>query len=75
LQPGTIYVISGLLFGLPHFFFGTPSGLFGVFMSGILGGLLAKSVLETRGLGWAIFIHFLQDIVIFGAGAMILAGK
>lgn len=65
--------ISAIIFGLPHFF-GTPSGVFGVIMSGMLGWLLARSVVQTRGLGWALLIHFLQDVVIFGAGAMILAG-
>ena len=68
----TICWISAIIFGLPHFF-GTPSGFFGVIMSGLLGWLLAKSVLETKGLGWALFIHFLQDVVIFGAGALSLA--
>jgi len=66
--------ISSIIFGLGHFF-GTPNGIFGVIASGALGWLLAKSVLETKGLGWALFIHFLQDVVIFGAGAMIIAGQ
>ena len=56
-------------------YFGTPSGIFGVVMSGLMGWLLAKSVIETRGLAWALLIHFLQDVVIFGAGAMIIAGN
>lgn len=73
LKPDTICWISAVMFGIPHFF-GTPSGIFGVIMSGLLGWLLAKSVIETKGLGWALFIHFLQDVVIFGAGAMIIAG-
>ncbi|MDZ4714742.1 MAG: hypothetical protein SH819_04660 [Cytophagales bacterium] len=60
------------MFGLPHFF-GTQNGVFGVIMSGLLGWLLAKSVIETKSLGWALLIHFLQDVVIFGAGAMIVA--
>jgi hypothetical protein len=29
-----------------------------------LGWLLARSVMDTRGMGWAWFIHFLQDVVI-----------
>lgn len=65
---------SGIMFGLAHFY-GTPSGLFGVVASGFLGGILARSVVDTKGLGWAWLIHFLQDIVIFGAGAMIIAGQ
>jgi membrane protease YdiL (CAAX protease family) len=66
--------ISATIFGLGHIF-GTPNGVFGVIASGALGFVLAKSVLETRSLGWALFIHFLQDAVIFGAGAMIMAGQ
>ena len=74
LQPLTICWISALIFGVPHYF-GTPSGVFGVIAAGFLGWLMAKSVIETRSMGWAWFIHFLQDVVIFGAGAMILAGN
>jgi membrane protease YdiL (CAAX protease family) len=74
VKPHTICWISAIIFGLPHFL-GTPSGIFGVLMSGLLGWVLAKSVIETRGLGRALFIHFLQDVVIFGAGAMIIAGQ
>ncbi len=74
LSPNTICWISSIIFGLGHFW-GTPNGIFGVMASGILGWLLAKSVIETKGIGWALFIHFLQDVVIFGAGAMIMAGQ
>lgn len=74
LKPVVICWISAIIFGLAHFS-GTPGGVSGVIMSGTLGWFLAKSVVETRGLGWAWFIHFLQDIVIFGAGAMIIAGQ
>lgn len=74
LKPGVICYISAIIFGLPHFF-GTPSGITGVIMSGLLGWFLARSVIETRGMGWAFLIHFLQDLVIFGAGAMIIAGN
>jgi membrane protease YdiL (CAAX protease family) len=73
IEPFTICWISAIIFGIPHFF-GTPNGIFGVIMSGLLGWLLAKSVIDTKGIGWALFIHFLQDVVIFGAGAMIIAG-
>jgi membrane protease YdiL (CAAX protease family) len=74
LSPNSICWISAIFFGLGHFY-GTPNGLFGVITSGVLGWLLAKSVIETKGLGWALFIHFLLDVVIFGAGAMIIAGQ
>jgi membrane protease YdiL (CAAX protease family) len=74
VRPNIICWISAIIFGIPHFF-GTPSGFFGVVMSGLLGWLLAKSVIETQSLGWALFIHFLQDLMIFGSGAMVIAGS
>ena len=36
-----------------------------VVMAGLLGWLLGKAMLETRGFFWAWFIHFLQDVLIF----------
>ncbi len=60
-----IYLVSAAVFGLAHYF-GTPGGLPGVVLAGFMGWLLAKSVVETRGVFWAWFIHFLQDVVIFG---------
>lgn len=62
----TIALLSGAIFGAIHYF-GVPGGPLGVALAGFLGWLLAKSVLETRGVGWALTIHFLQDVVIFSA--------
>lgn len=62
----TILIISAILFGLPHYF-GFPSGFIGVFMSGILGYILCKMTIETKGLAIAWTIHFVQDIIIFTA--------
>lgn len=59
-----IYLIAGLSFGIPHYF-GTPGGPFGVLLTVFLGWLLAKSIVETRGVFWAWFVHFLQDVGIF----------
>lgn len=74
MSPVAVCWISSLVFGLPHFF-GTPSGVFGVIAAGLMGWLLAKSVLETRSMTWALLIHFLQDVIIFGGGAMVIAGQ
>ncbi len=74
LTPNAICSISAVLFGIPHFL-GTPNGFFGVVISGILGWILAKSVIETKSMGWALLIHFLQDIVIFSAGAMMVSSS
>lgn len=60
-----IYLVSALIFGVPHYF-GVPGGILGSLMAGFMGWLLAKSVAETEGLFWAWFIHFLQDVIIFG---------
>jgi hypothetical protein len=51
-------------FGILHFY-GIPYGIVGVLMAAFMGWLLGKSMLETRGLFWAWFIHFLQDVLIF----------
>ncbi len=51
-------------FGVGHFY-GVPYGVIGVLMAGFLGWFLGKSMLETRGMGWAWFIHFWQDVLIF----------
>jgi hypothetical protein len=52
-------------FGLGHFY-GVPYGIVGVALAWFLGWILARSMLETRGLWWAWWIHFLQDVAIFG---------
>ena len=67
-----ILLISGAVFGLPHYF-GTPSGIIGVLMAGFLGWLLAMSLVETQGLLIAWAIHFAQNVVIITS--MILMSK
>jgi len=66
LTPTTISLISAVIFGLAHIN-GTPSGIIGISLAGILGFILAKSVLETQGFFWAWVIHFFQDVVIIGS--------
>jgi membrane protease YdiL (CAAX protease family) len=56
--------LSAAIFGSVHYF-GTPGGLIGSMMAGFLGWLLARSIQDTGGIGWAWFIHFLQDVLIF----------
>ncbi len=65
LAPTTIFIISAVLFGIPHFT-GMPNGIIGVTLAGILGFILAKSMYETNGFFWAWVIHFLQDVLIIG---------
>jgi membrane protease YdiL (CAAX protease family) len=63
LTVSIILLISGAMFGIPHYF-GTPSGVIGVLMAGFLGWLLAMSLVETQGIFLAWAIHFVQDVVI-----------
>lgn len=56
--------LLAVFFGLEHFY-GVPYGVVGVVMATLLGWLLGKSMVETRGFFWAWFIHFWQDVFIF----------
>jgi len=58
-----VYMVA-VYFGMAHFY-GIPYGVTGVLLAAFMGWLLAKSMQETRGLFWAWFIHFLQDVWIF----------
>lgn len=61
-----ILMLSGILFGIPHYM-GYPNGIAGVIMSAMLGYILSKATYETNGLGIALTIHFIQDLIIFTA--------
>jgi len=61
---GQALLVTAAYFGIWHYY-GVPYGVIGVVMAGILGWLLGKSMLETKGFFWAWFIHFLQDVMIF----------
>jgi membrane protease YdiL (CAAX protease family) len=56
--------ISAFFFGIAHYF-GTPGGIVGGILSIFMGWILGKGMLETRGLFWTWWIHFLSDISIF----------
>lgn len=73
LPTPSICLYSALLFGLPHFA-GMPDGLLGASLAGLMGYVLCRSLIETRGLFWAWFIHMLQDIVIMASLGMLAAG-
>ena len=57
--------MTALLFGLAHWYGGNPGGLTGVGMTTLFGLVLAKSMLETRGLFWAWAMHGAADVLIF----------
>jgi membrane protease YdiL (CAAX protease family) len=64
VSPAEAVLLTAVLFGLGHYY-GQPSGPIGVVMAGFAGWIWARSMIETRGFGWAFFIHMVQDIVIF----------
>ena len=66
LPKGAVVLASAAFFGMAHYY-GAPSGVIGVVMSGVLGWFLARATFETRGFLAPWFIHFLQDVVIFSA--------
>lgn len=55
---------SAVFFGFAHYF-GVPGGLLGGVLSVFMGWILGKAMLETRGLFWSWWIHFLSDVAIF----------
>lgn len=64
VSPRHAVMMTAVFFGILHFY-GVPYGLAGVAMSGFLGWLLGKAMVETNGLFWPWFIHFVQDVLIF----------
>lgn len=56
--------MAAYFFGIAHYF-GTPGGLLGGALSIFMGWILGKGMVETRGLFWSWWIHFLADIAIF----------
>ena len=57
-------LVTAAYFGLGHYF-GVPSGVVGVLLSGFLGWFLGKSMIETKGFFLAWMVHFITDIPIF----------
>jgi hypothetical protein len=66
-----VVFLVATLFAVPHYF-GVPYGLVGVGMAWVFAWWVTKSMVETRGIAWAWFIHLLQDVVIF---TFLLAGS
>lgn len=56
--------MAAYFFGIAHYF-GTPGGVIGGLASIFMGWILGKGMIETRGLFWTWWIHFLSDIAIF----------
>ena len=62
---GHTLMMIAFFFGMAHYLYGSPPGVVGFLMTAFLGWLLAKSMLETKGLLWPWFIHFVPDVVVF----------
>ncbi len=63
-------LINAVFFGAAHYLYGSPPGVVGFLMAGFLGWLLGKSMLETKGIGWAWVMHFVMDVIVFAAYAV-----
>ena len=63
--------MTSVWFGLGHYYGGIPSGPIGFIQSGLLGLLLGKAMLDTRGMAWSWIIHVVLDTVIYTTIAMI----
>ena len=63
--------MAAYFFGIAHYF-GTPGGILGGIASIFMGWILGKGMVETRGLFWTWWIHFLSDIAIFSFMTMAL---
>jgi hypothetical protein len=69
-------LLTAAFFGIGHFY-GVPNGLLGVAFSAFFGWILARSMLETKGIFWPWLIHMIADTVIFSflaIGAVQLSG-
>lgn len=64
LPKNQLILIAAMIFGIAHYY-GAPSGIVGVVMSGVLGWYLCTSMYETKGFVSSWIIHFMQDVVIF----------
>ncbi len=69
LGPAQSLWLTAVRFGVGHWF-GNPSGPIGAVLATLVGWFWGKSILETRGLFWAWFIHAIQDVVIYSLIAM-----
>lgn len=60
-------LVACVFFGLTHYLYGSPPGVLGFALTTFL---LGKSMLETRSMGWAWFMHFVPDVFISFSYAM-----
>ncbi len=61
---GRSLILVAAWFGIGHYF-GVPNGITGVIITIIGGWVFAKAMVETRGIGWSLFMHFVSDFTIY----------
>lgn len=61
---GASLILVAAWFGIGHYF-GVPTGITGVILTTIAGWVFAKSMVETRGMTWPLFMHFISDFTIY----------
>ena len=71
LGKGRSLLLVAVWFGLGHFF-GVPFGVTGVILTAFGGWVFAKSMVETEGMFWPVFMHWGSDFTIYLI--MLLAG-
>jgi membrane protease YdiL (CAAX protease family) len=57
--------ILAVWFGLGHYYGGIPSGPIGAVAGAAVGLLFGRAMIETRGLGWPLALHFASDVAIY----------
>lgn len=72
--PAQALLMTSLWFGFGHYYGSVPEGLAGVVQAGFIALLFGKAMLDTRGLGWPIAIHFSVDLVVFAGVAAAVVG-
>lgn len=65
IGPGAGVLILAVWFGLGHYYGGIPSGPMGALLTGAVALLFGRAMIETRGLGWPLALHFVGDLVIY----------
>jgi membrane protease YdiL (CAAX protease family) len=65
IGPSAGVIVLAIWFGLGHYYGGIPSGAFGAFAAGAVALLFGRAMIETRGLGWPLALHFAGDFVIY----------
>lgn len=57
--------MTGVWFGLGHYYGGIPSGPMGAVFLTLVAVLFGKAMLETKGIAMPVFIHFCGDLLIY----------